>query len=593
MKIINRVSLIILLFFTNIIAEDTSGKINNVKSDETSVFTQENIYGIPQNYSSNNIIKSSFPVRNKEDHYSSLNRTDYLLDIDSVYYVHGDTALLPINNISVTPLSSIELKISGYQGMLELVEIVTDESTILGDLGWFTFYNDTDSLLVIASAGTMPINGTGTLFKLKLAIPIDVESQFVSVEINSFVGDEIYTNFSFDPGGVQVVWGPEIAFNADIVSGPYPLEVNFTDLSSSGTYPIESWVWDFGNDSSSQEQNSTFTYLYPGEYDISLLIEDGFGLLDTLIYPSMIQVDTVYGDVTFNTLVQSYDAAIILKYLVGMESLSSIALEIADVSLNNVVTTLDAYYILQYMVGLIESLPYTPEELLASGGEFQMDDIDAAYGELVNIPIKIENAENVNGFYGTLVYDPIALALDTIVFAEFLDNYLIEYNELQPGKIKIAASGNQSDLNYGDFAYLSFYVLEGMDEYTAVTLEDVSINENKLFNIAATMKISSLLISENNEIPEEYMLYQNYPNPFNPQTSIDYDLPQDGIVEISIFNIMGTHIKTLVNLHQTAGYHSVKWNAKNSIEKPVSAGVYMYTIKVGNFQDNRKMILLK
>ncbi|HQF42810.1 MAG TPA: hypothetical protein PK073_07830, partial [Ignavibacteriaceae bacterium] len=58
-------------------------------------------------------------------------------------------------------------------------------------------------------------------------------------------------------------------------------------------------------------------------------------------------------------------------------------------------------------------------------------------------------------------------------------------------------------------------------------------------------------------IPDEYSLEQNYPNPFNPTTTIRYDLPKDGLVQLEIFDIIGRKITTLVNSHQSAGRYEV------------------------------------
>jgi len=94
-------------------------------------------------------------------------------------------------------------------------------------------------------------------------------------------------------------------------------------------------------------------------------------------------------------------------------------------------------------------------------------------------------------------------------------------------------------------------------------------------------------------IPEVFALHQNYPNPFNPVTSLRYDLPEDGLVNITVYDMMGRVVKTLVNSSQTAGYKSVQWNATNDRNEPVSAGLYLYTIQAGEFRQTRKMVLLK
>ena len=95
------------------------------------------------------------------------------------------------------------------------------------------------------------------------------------------------------------------------------------------------------------------------------------------------------------------------------------------------------------------------------------------------------------------------------------------------------------------------------------------------------------------KIPLEYSLFSNYPNPFNPTTQIRYDLPEDANVNITIFDIMGRSIRSLVNSKQIAGYRSIQWNATNNQGQPVSAGLYLYTIQAGEFRQVRKMVLLK
>jgi len=90
-----------------------------------------------------------------------------------------------------------------------------------------------------------------------------------------------------------------------------------------------------------------------------------------------------------------------------------------------------------------------------------------------------------------------------------------------------------------------------------------------------------------------YKLHSAYPNPFNPVTTLNYHLPENGQVNITIFDMMGRVVKTLINYQQTAGYKSIQWNATNDRNEPVSAGIYLYTIQAGKFRQTRKMVLLK
>ena len=95
------------------------------------------------------------------------------------------------------------------------------------------------------------------------------------------------------------------------------------------------------------------------------------------------------------------------------------------------------------------------------------------------------------------------------------------------------------------------------------------------------------------QIPTTFVVHQNHPNPFNPVTTLRYDLPEDAMVTITIYDFMGRRIRTLVNIDQTAGYRSIQWNATNDAGSPVSAGIYLYMIQAGDFRQTKKMVLLK
>jgi len=102
-----------------------------------------------------------------------------------------------------------------------------------------------------------------------------------------------------------------------------------------------------------------------------------------------------------------------------------------------------------------------------------------------------------------------------------------------------------------------------------------------------------LSLNNNIVMPDQYIIHQNYPNPFNPVTTLRYDLPETGLVTITIYDMLGRQVKTLINQTQDAGYRSVIWDATNDYGKPVSAGIYLYQIRVGPYTKTRKILLLK
>ncbi len=112
-------------------------------------------------------------------------------------------------------------------------------------------------------------------------------------------------------------------------------------------------------------------------------------------------------------------------------------------------------------------------------------------------------------------------------------------------------------------------------------------------NSALNHLSNSLKISNIDPEKRSFKIHQNYPNPFNPVTTIAYELSQDAIVKITIYDTMGKIINNLVQNFQTAGHKSVLWNSMNNKEISVSAGLYIYTLEIGHFKQTKKMVLLK
>jgi flagellar hook assembly protein FlgD len=90
-----------------------------------------------------------------------------------------------------------------------------------------------------------------------------------------------------------------------------------------------------------------------------------------------------------------------------------------------------------------------------------------------------------------------------------------------------------------------------------------------------------------------YYLEQNYPNPFNSDTIIQFNIPNSDEVTLSIYDVMGQRICTLVDDNLIAGNYSVSWNGKNDIGNSLPSGIYFYRIETGNYADVKRMILLK
>ena len=133
-----------------------------------------------------------------------------------------------------------------------------------------------------------------------------------------------------------------------------------------------------------------------------------------------------------------------------------------------------------------------------------------------------------------------------------------------------------------------------MTTEASLTLTDPNINTLKLIVIPNGTDGPFLSTIENYGIaPAEFSLHGNYPNPFNPVTSIGYEIPKESFLTISVYNLLGHKVTDLVSDMHPAGYHNVMWNSMDMSGKPVSSGVYIYTIQADDFRAVKKMLLIK
>ena len=102
--------------------------------------------------------------------------------------------------------------------------------------------------------------------------------------------------------------------------------------------------------------------------------------------------------------------------------------------------------------------------------------------------------------------------------------------------------------------------------------------------------VSANAVSYTQTLPDKFELKQNYPNPFNPSTVISYNLPTAGFVTLKVYDLLGREVKTLINEYQQAGIHNSQFSILNS---KLPSSIYFYQLKVGNFVQTKKMVLLK
>ena len=161
--------------------------------------------------------------------------------------------------------------------------------------------------------------------------------------------------------------------------------------------------------------------------------------------------------------------------------------------------------------------------------------------------------------------------------------------------------GNIFDDNYADYGEELFR--EGSGKVINAQFNRFNVCPPTSFHMVypedafdlANCSVISLSVEDSAEdvLPDHFDLYQNYPNPFNPITTLRYVVAERAEVTLTIHDILGRQVRTLVQSVEEPGFKSVMWDGTNDLGKQVSAGVYLYRIQAGEFVQTRKMILLR
>lgn len=211
----------------------------------------------------------------------------------------------------------------------------------------------------------------------------------------------------------------------------------------------------------------------------------------------------------------------------------------------------------------------------------------------------------INGFVFAIHFNSSMLGMASSISIVKSTNSGSTYFPLpSPGLGNITAiEGKDSDFWYVR-GYEIYRSTNGGDNWSLVhtmtnTQRDIDFPDNStgclsgwLVGHAGTItKMTTMLTgieNNQNEIPKNFNLEQNYPNPFNPVTNISYSLPKAGYVKISVFDISGREIQTVVNEFKNAGTHIVSFNASD-----LSSGLYFYKMTAAGYSETKSMILLK
>ena len=218
-------------------------------------------------------------------------------------------------------------------------------------------------------------------------------------------------------------------------------------------------------------------------------------------------------------------------------------------------------------------------------------------GQNINVTISAANAEALLGYGLVVSYDTDkfefvdAQPADTDLLKSAGGETPLFRHWMESGEITIANAvvNSQAVSGDGELVTLTFKVLREFEENARFEIgQGIVFDSEQLSNPAVILGALSV-----ESTPTEFALNQNFPNPFNPETTIKYQLAEGTNVSLRIYNIVGQVVATLVNESQSAGRYQVRWSGTDDRGATVSSGIYFYQLTAGQFQDVKRLMLLK
>ncbi|RMH71782.1 MAG: T9SS C-terminal target domain-containing protein [Gemmatimonadetes bacterium] len=306
--------------------------------------------------------------------------------------------------------------------------------------------------------------------------------------------------------------------------------------------------------------------------------------------------------------ISSFDAARILQYAVGSYEFDEYQIRAADVTGDGGISPFDAARVAQFAAGIEQSsatgtwqfLPeaysYTPLNINLTDQDFNAILMGEVTGNWTpgsqqrmkqNEPEIAANAEvkqvgnqlqlthfvdEVLAFQFTLQADPLPkVRLPESAGADW-QLLVQQHDEYQWIVVAYGATPLPTE---------TLFILDGLVGLPQVEILDGQINETPAKVIPAV------------NLPQKVTLHAAYPNPFNPKTTLAFDLPQSSHVRLTIYDVSGHLVTTLVEGEREAGYHQVKWNGTNDQNQAVGSGLYFYRLETSNEQLVNSMLLLR
>ena len=305
----------------------------------------------------------------------------------------------------------------------------------------------------------------------------------------------------------------------------------------------------------------------------SLVTEDGFFTIDR------------YGDANLDGVVNVGDCITIVAYLIGRGDLNERQEDAADIDTSGRVDIGDLQLLINMILELnIPPLSY-PQDMPVIV-ELLKDDINPS-GDQLRVPLWADISSEASAVQFELTFNPDKLDEIEIIKGDMVSDMTLDYT-VADGSVKgiiYHLGGNSFGPAAGELVEFNFKVRNGVFDPSS----DIDLIDFLIVDPAAGF----MPVDIKGQLPKSFYLAQNYPNPFNAGTNISFDLPSDGYVEVSVYDLLGRKVTILLNSFLPAGNHLVTWDGRSGDGNLLATGIYFYRLKGQEFDETKKMLLVK
>lgn len=304
----------------------------------------------------------------------------------------------------------------------------------------------------------------------------------------------------------------------------------------------------------------------------SLATEDGFFTVDP------------FGDANLDGYVGVGDCVSIVTYIIGRMDFSQRQYDAADIDSSGWVDIGDLQRIINMIMEFEAPRMPLPEGPLVS---VRLLKDQTPSGDMLTVPLFAEIDEEASALQFEIAFNSDVLSPVGINKGDMAAQMTLDY-EVTDGTIKgilYNFGGESFGPATGNLFDLDFRIESGVFDPGP----DINLTEFLIVNPAAEF----MPVEIRGQLPESFRLAQNYPNPFNASTNIRFELPSAGHAELSVYDLLGRRVAVLLDDFISAGDHVVTWDGRAGDGNTMATGVYFYRLRAADFDETKKMLLVK